>query len=199
MKWVIWCTLLLSSFIVAAYDESEFDNANTLAKRGIINLQNTPEDYRLDDTITRREFMKVVVKLVWEHVEDVCHRSFTDVISSDWACKYIEWALMKNFIAANTTFRPNDNITKAESMKLILKARNIARIENSWDWRQDDMRTAYRKRIVENEYTDYNTYATRGWIFSIAATPTSSMWWWSWFTGWEDIDIEHDDWRNMVP
>lgn len=200
----IYTILLLGFFYINftySYTENELDSANILAERGVINIQSNPSDYRLDDTITRREFMKVVVKIVWEQVEDVCQHKFDDVIASDWACKYIEWALVRDFIASNNLFRPGDNITKAESMKLVLKARGIARIENSGDWRQDDMRTAYRKWIISTEYEDYDTYATRGWIFLIAATPTSWTWWGtssSSSSGWNP-EIIGDDWRNKVP
>jgi len=39
--------------------------------------------YKLDNNITRKEFIKVFVNLKGEEVEDICNRDFTDVIN-DW-------------------------------------------------------------------------------------------------------------------
>lgn len=200
--------LLLCVFLwwqATASTNGELESANILWEQGIIVLQENPADYRLDDTITRKEFMKVVANIVWESLPETCNFRFSDVVD-DWGCKYIEWALERSFIAENTTFRPDDRITKAESMKLVLQARGISRLEDSGDWRQDDMRTAYTKGIVSQEYTDYNTFATRWWIFERVATPVSTSGWWleSWDTnasssGWGNVEIYGDDWRNKVP
>lgn len=178
---------LFSSFFlfcsfVYGYTEHEHNSANILAEKGIIVAQTDPILYRLDDTITRKEFMKVFVLLIGSEVEDKCDFSFRDV-GNDWWCKYIEWALRNSHIAKNLDFRPRDQITKAEAMKLILKARWVSRVQSSWDWRFDDMVTARKRGIIELRYYDYDTYASRGWIFAVAATPLDTFdpiehgWW----------------------
>ena len=123
--------------------------------------------YRLSDTITRKEVMKVVMKLSERVVVDECRWAFSDV-SNDWGCKYIESALDAWYIAANDTFRPDDNITKTEAMKLVLKAKWIAKIRETDDWQSDYMETAHFYGIVDNKYNDFNADASRGWIFAIA-------------------------------
>ena len=179
MKKIIWCISLLFLFTATyAYTDRELESANILWEQGIIvNQAWTPENYKLDDTITRREFMKVVVNRVWQQVSDTCDGKFSDMNAWDWWCKYTEWWLRNEFVANNRNFRPNDPITKAESMKLILKARSLARQEFNDDWRYNDMQTAYSLWIISGSYTDYDSYARRWWIFEAVAT---EIWTYSW-------------------
>ncbi len=147
---------------------SELDSAKTLAGKWIIKAGNSSADFGLNNTITRKEIMKIVMNLSWKQVVDTCNGSFWDV-TSDWGCKYIESALKNGFIATNAKFRPNDSISKAEAMKLILKARWIEKAYNTSDWQNDYALTAYDNGIVEAKYTDHTTQALRGWIFKAAA------------------------------
>lgn len=130
----------------------------------------TSSDYRLSDTITRKEIMKIVINLSGKSIVEKCTGMFGDV-SSDWGCKYIESALAAGYIAKNTSFRPNDTITKAESMKLIAQARGIAKVQTTTDWQADWMMTGYKNSLVGEQYTDHTSKATRGWIFSLGANP----------------------------
>lgn len=231
MKKIFLLSLVLSlSFSSAfAYTQTQLFSAQKLATKWIIVKQLEESQFRLDDTITRKEFMKVVGNIVGEQIEDSCNKMFEDV-PNDWGCKYIEWALEKSYIARNQNFRPDDSITKAESMKLILQARAMPRIQNSGDWREDDMKTAFNKWIISTEYTDYDTYATRGWIFEAVVTEigTYGSGWWVWDDQWNSfpsstssststststsssssssssswgtpVEIYGDDWRNKVP
>lgn len=125
------------------------------------------EAYRLNATITRKEVLKVVMKLSEKDVPDTCREHFNDV-PNDWGCKYIEAALDAEYIADNATFRPDDNITKTEAMKLILKAKGVQKTQQTDAWQEDYMMTAYEYGIVTEKYYDYNADATRGWIFAIA-------------------------------
>jgi S-layer homology domain len=121
-------TLIGTTF---AYTFTDLQSANSLAQKGyIVDNSQTPDNYRLGDTITRKEIMKVIAKIGSASLSDVCEWKFNDV-ENDWGCKYIEWALGKWIIAANRNFRPNDNITQAEAMKMILKVKGIA-LAYSW-------------------------------------------------------------------
>jgi len=163
--------LLCFSFSTAfAYTQKEKDAANYLAKKEIIKKQSNVLNYKLDDTITRQETMKIIAKLSWKTVENKCSWIFPDVDKNGWGCKYIEFAYNENLIAKNETFRPNDLITKVESTKLILKAKWIKKTRITKNWQEDYVITAYEKGIIEKKYTDYNTAAKRGWIFATATT-----------------------------
>jgi len=195
MKKFITVSILILSSLATSFALSltpewarEYEAANYLADKGIINDVRKEVDasdinleiawardiaiieaYRLWSTITRKEVLKVVMKLSEKDVPDTCNGSFSDVVN-DWGCKYIEAALREWYIAANNEFRPDDNITKTEAMKLVLKAKWVEKIHETDNWQKDYADTAFEYGIVESEYTDYNVDATRGWIFSIATS-----------------------------
>ena len=165
----LFCILfLLSSFsFLYSNGSEELDSAIFLWENDIIkSYWNDETSYRLNDTITRKETMKVVIKLSWLNIEDKCEWKFQDVVN-DWWCKYIEEALKAWFIAQNELFRPDDNITKTEAMKLVLKAKWIPKTRNTENWQEDYMETAYEFWIIDEKYYDFNTDARRGWIFVI--------------------------------
>ena len=166
----IFGTLALIALSINNVGAAELSSAQTLASQWVIT---TSGDYRLNDSITRKEMMKIVMNLSGDNVPDICSGMFPDV-SNDWGCKYIEEALNQGFIAANATFRPDDTITKAESMKLVLKARGIGKVQNSPDWQKDYMQTALQNGLITSSYNDHNTQATRWWIFNVGATPVSA-------------------------
>ena len=173
LKRFLWVIALMCVSVNTLW-ASELSSAQSLSAKWIIKTQAHFADYRLDDTITRKEVMKIVMNLSGKNVPDTCNGTFSDV-SNDWGCKYIETALSHGYIATNASFRPNDSITKAESMKLVLKARGIEKVQNTQAWQEDYMLTAYQNAIVATKYSDHNSRATRWWIFEIAATPQWSV------------------------
>jgi len=153
-----------------AYTQKESDAAKYLAEREIIKKQDNIENYKLDLTITRMETMKIIAKLSQKLVENKCDGIFPDVDKNGWGCKYIEFAYRENLIAKNKFFRPNDLITKTESIKLILKAKWIEKTRITKNWQEDYMITAFEKEIIEEKYSDFNASALRGWIFATATS-----------------------------
>ena len=148
--------------------DSEYEAAMFLANRWIIVNQASAELYELDSEIQRQATIKIVMKLSWIEIEDVCRGEFSDVDTTTWPCKYIEAALDAEFIAANDTFRPFDSITMTEAMKLVLKAKWIEKTQTTSNWQEDYMMTAYEYGIIDETYYTYDSNATRGWIFQIA-------------------------------
>jgi hypothetical protein len=112
--------------------------------------------------------LKVMMNLEWGSVEDKCEGKFSDLSALDWGCKYAEAALEAGYIAANAEFRPNDNVSKAEALKMIMQARGIEKYTTSV-WQLGYVQAAIDAWILDNSFTDYNTNALRGWIFVIAA------------------------------
>jgi len=153
-----------------AYTDKESESAEYLAEKEIIKKQKSISDYKLDLTITRMETMKIIAKLSGKKVENKCDWIFADVDKNGWGCKYIEFAYKQNLIAKNKNFRPNDLITKTESIKLILKAKWIKKTRITKNWQEDYMITAFEKGIIEKKYTDFNANALRGWIFATATS-----------------------------
>lgn len=107
-----------------AYTAEQLDGANFMASsKYIVDYSTTPEKFRLDDSITRKEMMKIIANIAGADLtKATCNGTFSDVKTDDWGCKYIEWGI-GNVIAKNATFRPNDNISKAEALKMIFKVK----------------------------------------------------------------------------
>ena len=142
--------------------------ANFLADKGVIvNQSGNVAEYNHTSNITRREMVKVAMNISGKNVPDSCTGEFSDLHSDDWGCKYAEAALVNWFVAANTSFRPDDLITNAESLKMIMQAKWITRDENS-DWRAGYESKAMSEGIIMAEY-DFDASAKRGWIFDTAA------------------------------
>lgn len=77
--------------------------------------------FRPNDTITREEAIKMLINSAGIDVDtSVTTSSYSDV--SGWSAKYIEKARELGIIAAATNFRPTEDISRAESAKIIVKA-----------------------------------------------------------------------------
>jgi len=144
---VLLLPILMGSTFAA---KTELQSAQSLAAQWVINSGSSASDFGLSQTITRKEMMKVTLNLSGKSVPDTCNGSFSDV-ENDWGCKYIEAGLANGLIAANATFRPNDTISKA------------------------GMNTALDNGIIASAYSDHNSAALRGWIFSVGAAESHDM------------------------
>jgi len=168
MKKTIAITLwiVLSTSSLYAYTEHNIQSANFLATQWVINdNSNNIIWYNLDDNITRREVLKVMMNISGNDVPETCNWDFSDLDGNDWGCKYAEAALREWYIAANATFRPNDNVTQIEALKMIMQANGIERNAND-DWRAGYVSKGFSQWLLIDDYLEYDTSAMRGWIFS---------------------------------
>lgn len=153
---------------------SSLDAANELATLGVIVDQSAnPAAYRLGDNLPRKEAVKVMMNLSSVAVVNNCAGKFSDLPSSDWACKYAETALANGMVAGNATFRPNDLVSKIEALKMVFQGRGLEKGSNS-DWRVAYVEAAVEMGILDAAFTDYNTPATRGEMFIWAAEAADS-------------------------
>lgn len=167
--------LFLTSGLTYSWTPHNLQSANFIAAKWVINDNSlSPSEYNLDYKITRREMLKVMMNLSGESVSDACLWAFSDLNSNDWGCKYAEAALKEWYIAANTTFRPDDNITQIESLKMTMQAVWMERDSND-DWRAWYVSKASRDNLIDDEYFDYDLSAIRWWIFSNAARSYSDF------------------------
>ncbi len=169
-------SLLVWSIVIGLLSpiaSADLSSAQSLAAKWVIKSGSSAADFRLNDTITRKEMLKIVMNLSGKNVPNTCTGKFGDVVD-DWGCKYIEAALSNGFIAKNASFRPDDTITKAESLKLLLGARGIEKAYNTSDWQGDWMNTAFDNGLLTAKFTDHNSTAVRGWIFGVGAKPVTS-------------------------
>lgn len=136
--------------------------AQNLADNGIIN---NSSDYKINQNITRREMLKVMLNISKDSIDAKCVQTFSDLPSSDWWCKYAQTALKLWYIANNKTFRPDDFVSKAETLKMIFKAKKIN--VTSWiDWRASYVKKAVELWFIDN-FSDYDSKALRGFVFKV--------------------------------
>lgn len=179
MKKKILTWLPLASFVIPnftfANNSLEFDSASLLAKKWIIvDRSNNTELYKLKDYVLRQEISAVARWIAWIEKNLTCKNIFKDISDkkpNSWICFTIEALLEKNFIAKNERFRPEDKITKAEAVWMIVKAAygNEYKFDSSkeWNWQKQVVDFAVSKWLTQN-FSDYNSFATRGFVFSVS-------------------------------
>jgi len=174
--------ILMSSIIVAllaslayVHASNETDAAGFLAYKGIIAARDDDSEYRVWNTITRREMLKITMNISGKPVLETCgaEHQFADLSKDDWGCKYADAAVKSGFIAKNTNYRPDDNVSLVEALKLIMQAKWIEREENA-DWKLGYVNTGYNEGLLENKFTNYDTAALRGWIFIVVQNAITS-------------------------
>ena len=87
-------------------------------------------------------------------------------------CKNVEVLVDNDLISKNDTFRPEDKITKSETIAMLIKSIwfDYKLDKNSKkNWQEQVVDYAAEKWVIEN-FSDYNTNATRGWVFQVADT-----------------------------
>ncbi|NDK09738.1 hypothetical protein GW846_03085 [Candidatus Gracilibacteria bacterium] len=192
---VLLVSLLLSSFtpgVFSAEDSGEGSSkplvpriefstkpsvlaANYLSTFGVIlNKSENLSEYNIYSQVTRREMLKIVINLSGTDVPETCEGKFSDMDNFDWGCKYAEIALKKKFISPNSTFRPNDSVTEAEALKMIMIVRGISRNQSSnWQF-------GYSTKATEIGLIDFNinyndTPALRRFVFLTSARTYSNF------------------------
>ncbi len=161
---VMWGSFLKSSVFAETIQES-IKAANFLAEKWIIeNASSTPTQYKLMYSISRREILKIMIGVTELELPSQCTQTFWDLPASDWGCKYAQVALASGLIAKNHSFRPDENVTQIEALKMLMSASGIAKNQSS-DWRAGYVSKAYELGVLENNYLAYDTQALRWWIF----------------------------------
>lgn len=174
--------------------------ANFLADNSVINDHEWEEEkYNLAYTITRREMLKVMMNISGKEVPQTCEGRFSDLSGTDWGCKYAEAALSEWYIAENATFRPDDNVTKIEALKMIMQSKWVERNEAD-DWREGYTSKATEEWFLDSAFSDFDTVSIRGWIFYTGSktyddTPTYEEETESWLTPEEEELLNH--WLNV--
>lgn len=164
--WIMWSTQLFS------YTERELDAAKVLSKAGVIEDKwDNISEYKLDSSITRREMAKI---MSYWFAQDVCTEKFSDLSTDDWGCKYAEYILSQRIISENTHFRPDDNITQIEALKMASKTYLISKDESESDWRAGYVSAWISAWIIGRNYFEYDKIATRWWIFDLMNKHTVS-------------------------
>lgn len=144
----------------AAY--TNLDAATKLANLNVIQSHAlNPAAYGLANKIQRKEALKIMMKLSGKTInEGACVSPFADIANSDWACKYAVAALANDFITANENYRPTDEVSQAEALKMVMKARGIEKTMGVQPWQAAYVDSAVKEGIAE-PFSDFATSADR--------------------------------------
>ncbi|MFW6272594.1 MAG: S-layer homology domain-containing protein [bacterium] len=128
-------------------------------------LDTKHDDFRPDDHLTRAELVKLTVELTEGVLEDLVpdKPSFSDMKKSDWFYNYVETAYALDIIKGykDNTFRPNQEVTREQAMKIIMSAFNIDMnldpgspfIDvDTLDWSHDYIITAANNCIIKKPF-----------------------------------------------
>lgn len=111
------------------------DISNSFALKYIASLTalgvvNGYEDgtFRPENNASRAEYLKMVLKAMKVDYSnaDTSALTFKDVEKDSWIAKVVVKAVELKMISANENFRPNDSVSRAEAMKMLL---NSAKVE----------------------------------------------------------------------
>jgi len=170
-------------------DTEEIEAANNLAEQWIINNhKNNPENYNLTDSVLRQEIAAVARWVAELDKKDECDNIFDDLSATNpntWACINVEVLVDNDLISKNTNFRPEDKITKSETLWMLIKAIWFDYeydTTNSKNWQEQIVDYAAEMDIIE-AFTDYDTEATRWWVFKVADVTIK-----------KDIEIKIEKW-----
>ncbi len=118
--------------------------------------------FRPEKYVSRAEFLKITMKWLGLSMDESLKSiPFSDV-TIDWQIPIVANAVQLWIISTNQTlFRPNDPITRAEAVKILLKAAWLdwrasgAYFIDVWDeyaWSIPYMNTAYVLNIIQGQY-----------------------------------------------
>ena len=169
-------TVSYASISAVVDNKTELESANSLAEQKIINdHKSDPQNYNLSDNVLRQEIAAVarwVAKLEKKSKCDNIFKDLSDTKPNSWACRNVEVLVDNDLISKNENFRPEDKITKSKTIAMLIKAIwfDYKLDSNSTkNWQEQIVEYAASKWVIES-FTDYNTEATRGWVFQVADT-----------------------------
>lgn len=167
---------------VSAYSTAEVEAANYLAQAGVINNHTAnPAGYNLDQNVLRQEIAAVARGVAGLDKKTTCDNVFSDVTATTpntWACFSVEALADAGLIALNAEFRPEANITKAEAVGMMVKA--AFDDEYTFDsskgtsWQEQVVAFAAMNGVTPS-FTNYDTPATRGFVFEAGAAALMAM------------------------
>ena len=157
---------------VSANSTSEIEAANALAAAGYINNHSdNAAAYNLNQNVLRQEIAAVARGIAGLEKKATCDNEFSDVTATTpntWACYSVEALADADLIAKNDKFNPENEISKAEAVGMMVKAAFGS--EYAYDstkaasWQEQVVDFAVSKGVVAS-FTNYNTPATRGFVF----------------------------------
>lgn len=152
-----------------AKDHVYYKAITDLVEKGIITGY-TDGSFKPEGNITRAEFCAIIARADAPagHVFASAKSSFSDVASqAEWAIGYIEYAASRNIVNGfeDGTFRPNENVTYAQAVKMIVCALNYGTVVEKTDvWYQGYINLAMQLNLTKNAMGTPDAPAVRGLV-----------------------------------
>lgn len=122
--------------------------------------------FRPDDLLTRAEFSTMAALARNANIADMSNAPlFKDVDTNNWAFNYIAFCSQSNIIEGfeDSTFKPNDNITFAQAIKICLSliGYNEMITENNDVWYKPWFDVAYEHKLIDSTENDADRKISR--------------------------------------
>lgn len=105
--------------------------------------------FKSENTLTRNEAMIFIFKLYWIKTDSSRKLWFSDIESTDYIVPYLKKALDLWLIAPNSEFKPNDTVSKAEFVTMLIKASKFT-VRNTWNtWYTDVKSSDWYAKYIE--------------------------------------------------
>ena len=122
--------------------------------------------FRPNENVTRAQMAKLIVlSCNLKNVTDIALYQFSDVNQSNWFYPYVKTAVDNQIIIGypEGVFKPDDNVTYAEAITMIVRAMGIQPAAQTGSWASGYITAATREGLLSNVvYTNENIPATRG-------------------------------------
>ncbi len=203
---IVFIYILCFSSVNGFINNLEITAANYLASNKYINNHsNNPNEYNLEQNVLRQEIALISRRIANIDENEYCKNIFYDLKTTkpnNWACINIEPLLENNLISKNKYFNPEKNISKTEALKMIIMAVWFSdyKIIDLNNWQKETVDYAINNNILDNPFTDYNSYATRWFVFLAAynslnrTTKKEHITWL--VTMWKALD-EYNNWNKL--
>lgn len=179
--------LTIISFLVlsgSVYALVYLNYAEYLADKHVIVRQRPIENYALSDRVLRQEVVGIALRLTagnFRNIETIvlpdpytCENVFLDVGQNrpnSWACRSVEIAAKNGIITKNNHhFRPEDDITRAEAIAMVLSGvKLMPKTDGSRPWQEVVMETSEKLGILQEWVTASDEKITRWELFYVVS------------------------------
>lgn len=138
------------------------DSINVLSTEWIISWYGDGR-FGPDNTITRAEIVKILLRAKWVSPSPISESCFSDVKSNIWyhsyICEAVKLWVVKGF--ADGTFKPNNPVTILEALAMSMRLFGIAP-ESGTPWYTNYQNLADTTKIIDTESYNIHTVMTRG-------------------------------------
>lgn len=159
--------VITSSISAFAYSDCNSETVATLTKLEVLSGYDDGT-FKPDSLISRAEFAKIISVVRGGadlNSSDLPECSFSDVDSNHWALNYILHCTSSELVDGyeDGTFRPNENISIAEAVKVCLTAVQYNNLitNKSEIWYEPWIDLAYEHNVINTKDIDPNRKATR--------------------------------------